>query len=297
MLRKDVAPDFYSEGMASTVRAVALCALAGQGKIGEADVRRYQPHVKEMSLFGKAHFLLSAMQIPGTEEIRKEVIDLILAHSNQAGGDFVFNEVIDDGHTRILSSPLRSNGAVLSALIAYGRTTEGAAVVGDIPAKLVRSITETRKQSGRWENTQENIFCLNALMDYGRVYESETPDMTIRVRMDQELLGETGFSDMRDAPVTLTRSFNAEDPGRKAALSIEREGTGRIYYTAGLTYSPVALKSDPVNAGIEIHREYSVERDGKWILLKDPMDISRGELVRVDLFVSLPSRAEFRCGE
>jgi uncharacterized protein YfaS (alpha-2-macroglobulin family) len=53
------------------------------------------------------------------------------------------------------------------------------------------------------------------------------------------------------------------------------------------------VKTDAVNAGIEIKREYSLEREGKWHLLKSPMTLKRGDLVRVDLFVSLPAAGNF----
>jgi len=177
--------------------------------------------------------------------------------------------------------------------MAYAATEEGKAPVGDIPAQLVRHITEARKQKGYWENTQENIFCVNALADYARTYESRAPDMTVQVTLDQESLGETRFSDARDAPVTLSRAFTADDPGREATLSLTRKGNGRLYYAATLSTSPVEVQKDPINAGLEIHREYSVERDEKWLLLKDPVEIRRGELVRVDLFVSLPAARNF----
>jgi alpha-2-macroglobulin len=39
--------------------------------------------------------------------------------------------------------------------------------------------------------------------------------------------------------------------------------------------------------------EYAVERNGEWVLLKSPMEIKRGELVRVDLFVSVPAARNF----
>jgi hypothetical protein len=48
-----------------------------------------------------------------------------------------------------------------------------------------------------------------------------------------------------------------------------------------------------VNAGIEIHREYSMQKDNQWQLLKNPMKLSRGDLVRVDLFLSLPAARNF----
>ena len=47
------------------------------------------------------------------------------------------------------------------------------------------------------------------------------------------------------------------------------------------------------NAGIEVHREYSVERKGKWVLLQSPMTLRAGELVRVDLYLSLPAARNF----
>lgn len=293
MLRKDVAPDFYSKGMASTVRAVALASLAENGKITIGDLMRYEPYVKEMDLFGKAHFLMAAISIKGTEDMRKEVFDMILSHSDQTGGKFVFSEAFDDSYIRILTSSLRTNAAVLSALVAYGRTDEAKAIVGDIPFKTVRYITQTRKQSGRWENTQENIFCMNALIDYSRVYESERPDMVLTAMLGTEDMGMAEFRDVRDEPVELKRPVEEDDPGRKTEVTIEREGEGRLYYRVALSYAPKELKTDPINAGIDVKREYSVERDGKWILLKSPMEIKRGELVRVDLYVSLPAARNF----
>ena len=125
LLRRDTLPDFYSKGMASTVRAVALAALAKQGRIDLSDLERYAPHVPEMSLFGKAHFLLAALCLPGTEEMRSRVVDMILSHGNESGGKMVFSEIVDPGFDRILASPLRTSGAILSALTAYARTPAG----------------------------------------------------------------------------------------------------------------------------------------------------------------------------
>ncbi|MGD9161232.1 MAG: alpha-2-macroglobulin family protein, partial [Desulfobacteraceae bacterium] len=163
MLRRDVAPSFYTRGMASTVRAVALAALAKNDMVTLDDLSRYYPHVKEMDTFGKAHFLMAASLIEGAEKIAKDVFKMIISQSDQTGGKFIINDTFDDGYTRILTSPLRTNAAVLSAFLAYSKTEEGKILTKDIPFRMVRYITQTRKQSGRWENTQENVFCMNAL--------------------------------------------------------------------------------------------------------------------------------------
>jgi hypothetical protein len=246
-----------------------------------------------MSLFGKAQFLLAALEIPGSETIRAEVCREILSHSHQSGGKFVFSELIDDSYSRILTSPLRTNGAVLSALVGYGQTEMGGTLVGDIPFKLVRSITQSRKSRDHWENTQENIFCMNALVDYSRVYESSKPSISLRVLFNGEVMGEAEFNDVRDDPVEYQRPVSANDPGRSTTIKVDRQGTGRLYYTARLVYAPKTTKTEAVNAGIEIHREYSLEREGEWRLLKSPMALKRGDLVRVDLFVSLPAAGNF----
>jgi uncharacterized protein YfaS (alpha-2-macroglobulin family) len=157
----------------------------------------------------------------------------------------------------------------------------------------VRYITQSRQNRDHWENTQENMFCLNALIDYSRAYESEAPDLALGARFDAEVLGRARFTDLRDDPVAFHRPIGAADPGRAATITLERQGRGRLYYSARLSYAPQTLKTDPINAGIEIHREYSLQRDGKWELLTGNMQLNRGDLVRVDLFVSLPAARNF----
>lgn len=76
---------------------------------------------------------------------------------------------------------------------------DGLALVGDVPFKQVRAITQSRGNRDHWENTQENVFCLNALMDYSRIYEKEKPDMTVRANQGSRKIGET------DLPICVTR--------------------------------------------------------------------------------------------
>jgi uncharacterized protein YfaS (alpha-2-macroglobulin family) len=165
--------------------------------------------------------------------------------------------------------------------------------VGDIPFKLVRSITQGRKNRDHWENTQENMFCMNALVNYSRAYESVKPAMTVQASLDSVGFGNTRFEDLRNPPVTFDRPLAAGDVGRKAKLSLEKQGDGRLYYATRLSYAPLEAADSDRNAGIEIHREYSVERNKSWVLLKNPFQIQRGELVRVDLYLSLPTARNF----
>ncbi len=290
LLRKDVTPDFYSAGMSATVRAVALAALAQHGKINRDDIVRYAPHMPRMSLFGKAHYLNAALYVAGTEAQRQETADAILGNAIETGGKISFNETLDDAYSRILTTPLRDNCAILSALSLYAETD---ARVGQLPVKLAKTIVVSRKARTHWENTQENMFCMNALIEYSRVYEKDKPDMTVQAFFNAQKLGEIGFNSVQDAPASFTHAMSDKDPGSNVTVNIDKNGSGRVYYGVRLRYAPTADNAKAVNYGMEVQREYHVERDAKWLKLESPMQLHSGELVRVDVYLSLPSARNF----
>jgi hypothetical protein len=231
-LQRDTAPDFYTRGMAATVRAVALAALAQRGSLTLADLERYRPYVEYMSLFGKAHYLQAALAVDGAGQIVRDVEQSLLQSANRSGGKIAFNEVLDDGYLRIAATPLSSSCAILSALSrgALGGGETGPA--GDAPFELVRTITAARGTRDHWENTQENVFCLQALLDYSARFESAPPNMQVGVDLGGETLGNARFTSPRDAAVTLERPIGPADPGTARQLTIARSGTGRLYYSA-----------------------------------------------------------------
>jgi uncharacterized protein YfaS (alpha-2-macroglobulin family) len=291
LLRRDVMPDFYTKGMSSTVRAVALAALAPHGRLTRHNMSRYQRHVPQMSLFGKAHYLLALTEVADTASMQKDVVRMIQSYGHETGGKFVFSDTEHTRYARLLASPLRSNCAVLSALLAH-QSAAGASL-SDIPFKLTRTITQSRKHRSHWENTQENMFCMQALIAFSQSYERETPHMALQTFLDDNLIGQTSFQDFKDTAVEMQHPIGEADPGRKALLTLKRDGQGRVYYAARLHYAPKTLPTNPINAGMTIHREYSVERQGEWLLLQSPMQLRQGELARVDLYLSLPAARNF----
>jgi uncharacterized protein YfaS (alpha-2-macroglobulin family) len=292
LLRSNTAPTFYSEGMVSDVRAVALQALAERNRLSLADASRYEKYAPQMDLFGLAAYLDAVVNVKGGGDLARSLAQRILAHGNQSGGQFQFTENWDDGYYQLLGTPMRSNCAVLTALLHYGESAQGAALVGDVPFKLVRAITQTRGSRDHWENTQENVFCTKALAEYAAVYEKDTPALQATVTLDGAALGSAKFNDYRDAPALVSRA-NGADGGRRATLHIAREGTGRLYYSTRLAYSLNDQAARETNDGIEVHREYSVQRAGRWQLLASPLAVARGELVRVDVYLSLPAARHF----
>ena len=291
LLRKDLMPSFYSRGMSSSVRVVALAALSAHGKVSLDDLMRYESHVPYMSLFGKAHYMDAARSTPGAEALLATVLTQIEAHASVSGGKFQFNETIDDGYQQLLATPLRSNCAILTGLTVQGERDPQR--IGDLPFKLVRAITQTRGNRDHWENTQENVYCMNGLVEFARVYERTAPKMHVTARVDSTPIGEAEFTDVRDGTRIFSRDLRPDDPGETRKVLLTREGEGRLYYSTRLRFAPLVSYAERTNAGIDIRREYAVQRDDKWVLLEEPFYVERGELVRADIFLSLPTARHF----
>ena len=292
-LRKEVQPEFYSKGMASTVRAVALSALASAKRIDVSDLSRYRKHLDQMSLFGKVHFLSAATKLDGTPKLAKSLLDTVLGHADETSGKLVFSEMIESRYQMIHESPMRTNCAILSSFLEYRAKSRKSSIASDIPMKLVRAITQRRKQKHYWENTQENIFCLQALSEYSRAYEKREPNYKFNVALGKDPLGKGSFKGYRQESIEFDRQLTTGDPGMSRTLKIKKTGPGRLYHSVRVFFAPKELPKERINSGMVIKRQYSVERDGEWVVLDTEDKIARGELLRVDLFVSLPAGRNF----
>jgi hypothetical protein len=292
MLRTDVLPSFYTKGMASSARAVALAALARQGQADGNMIKRHAEQLEQMDLFGRSQMLAAALRLGGQEALVSRVTNMILGSVNETGGRLVFNERLDDGYSRMLASVPRTNCAVLSSLMQVAGTPGGPELLQDIPTKLARTIKTMRGNRDHFENTQENLFCVNALVDYARQYEQTLPDFEAKVIFEGDGVEQSrSIHSFTDKPLVVARPINETDPGQRKTVTIAKTGEGRLYYSTVMRYATSAAQEKNVNAGMEIVREYSVEDKaiGGWRQLGRDDRIKRGDVVRVDLFLRLPA--------
>jgi alpha-2-macroglobulin len=292
LLRQDAVPTFYSRGMTATSRAVALAALAARGRLSLDDLERYREHVERMSLFGKAHYLVAAFAVDGAEQLAEFAVELLLRDANRTAGSIAFEELIDAGYRRMLGTPARANCAILTAFAAAGSDASSIGL-DPLATALARSVVRSRGGRDHWRNAQENVFCTRALADYARRYETEAPNVAVDVAIDGEPLGRAAFSAVTDPAATVARPVRADDAGAERVLLLARQGSGLVYYTVRVDYAPAEPVVRAVDAGVELRKEIRVERGGEWELLNDEAHVARGELVRVDLIVSLPAARNF----
>ena len=285
-LAEDTAPDFYQAGMVSDVRAVMLHARALSG--GDVSLERYREAAAQMSLFGKAHLLQAATLHKADTKLGDALKTQIMNHASQSAGKLSFNTHYDDGYSRILATPLRDNCAVLSAFVDTG-------LRDDKPMQMVRAITQSRGNRDHWENTQENIFCAQALIDYADAFEATSPQMVATVtqndKTNDKTLAQATFAKVSDPMVSVVNTLPDTTP-KDSVLKINRNGQGRLYYSAQLRY---ALKQMPekLDAGIDIRREISVRQKDGYKLLDTNASIRQGDLVKIDLYLSVPTARNF----
>jgi uncharacterized protein YfaS (alpha-2-macroglobulin family) len=147
-------------------------------------------------------------------------------------------------------SNTRSTAIVLNTLVRAGVT--------DAPIRpLVRGLMADRK-NGRWGNTQENAYAMEALVNYYRRFESETPDFRAIVRLGQQELARGDFQG-RSTESATTQIPMAKLPAKPAAntpLTFTREGIGTLFYTARLRYAVNETFTQGLDSGIQIERSY-----------------------------------------
>lgn len=284
LLREDITVNGYgSAEMRAQVRATALAALAQRGKLKLADLQRYQPQLPRMGLFGEALYAQAAVHTDGGGDALQAATQRMRARGQQSAASFALTDDQNSGYAWLLGSQLRSNCAALSALLARGGNDSDV----ELAMKLTRSITQARGTRTHWENTQENVFCTRALIDYADKFEAVPLKMTASATLDAQPLGSVQLAEGRSA--VLDRPLDAKAAGAARQLRISGEGAGRAYVTTTLRYAtppPVA----PIEAGLSVARHYFVRRDNQWQPLAGPlMTVRQGEQLKIELSLDVPA--------
>src|SRR6185436_13202695 len=119
---------------------------------------------------------------------------------------------------------------------------------------IVHWLVESR-QKGRWGNTQENAWALEALVDYYRKYEAVAPDFVATASLGSTTLARRQFAGRstegfrRDVPLA---GITAQPTGTSQPLRFEKQGTGTLFYTARLRYAVDQLFQDNLDQGMLI---------------------------------------------
>jgi uncharacterized protein YfaS (alpha-2-macroglobulin family) len=188
-----------------------------------------------------------------------------------------------EGHV-LLHSNRRTDAIILESLILNIPES-------DLIPKLGRGLFAHRR-SGRWSNTQENIFIILAMSQYFSTYETAKPHFEARMWLGEHCVGEIQLSGRENDShhLSIPMAFVAEH--ERPDLILSKEGQGRLYYRLGLSYAPRNLQLEAADHGFTLERVYEPvdqagdvirDKDGSWL-------VKRGSRVRVRLTIVAQSQ-------
>ena len=126
---------------------------------------------------------------------------------------------------------------------------------------------------------------LLALDLYFQTYEKVTPDFVARVWLGNDYAGDHAFRGRTTEYYQVGIAMKDVAAHDKQALTIQKDGAGRLYYCIGMKYARHDLKIGPADYGFHVERRYEAvddpkdvtrDKDGTW-------HIKAGARVRVKL--------------
>ena len=276
----------------ATVSAVILNSFALAGELTESDLEHFSEYLDQMKLFGLAHYLQASISLNSNPSLSRKIFDRIMNHRSLADGVVEFVESTTLTYHRMLHSDTRSLCGVLSALTKFSKTTSNGIDIGELK-ELSNSVRYARNNAPHWLNTQENVFCTHALIEFADFVESDTQDWIATVDLQS---AENGNSirlanawqfNSNNTKLQTLHPMNAQNFGSTGTLEINRTGSGHAFYSVELAYLTTVNEKINRYSGFEIHREYFAQRDnGQWQLLKPGDYVNKGDYVLVNLFLN-----------
>ncbi|HEX8208854.1 MAG TPA: Ig-like domain-containing protein [Longimicrobium sp.] len=280
-------PQAYPADARRALHAYALYTRRRMGDEVSGDVRRMVAEaggVNQLQLETAGWLLSATAGERGPVEVRDSLLRLVNNRATETASTATFATRYTEGEYLLLHSARRTDAVVLEGLLAADPRNE-------LVAKTVRGLLGNRVR-GRWSNTQENAWVLLAVQRYFREYEAQTPDFVARVWLGDRLAGSAPFRGRSATRGQTEIPMRTLQQLRPPSLTVGMEGTGRLYYRAGLRYAPRDLVLTPMQRGFAVERTYeAVDSAG---------DVSRGEdgiwrvragaRIRVIVTMTTPSR-------
>ncbi len=247
-------------------RSISAYALYVRKLLGDLDIAKGQRliadagGVEKLAMETNGWLLSLFAGNPAAAAQRTAIVRHALSKVSETAGAANFTTSYGDGSYLLLASDRRVDAVMLEALILEKPDL-------DLIPKLVAGLLAHRS-AGHWLNTQENAFALLALDLYFQTYEKVTPNFVARVWLGNDAAGELPFRGRSTTYFQINVPMTAVAAHDKQALTIQKDGAGRLYYRIGMTYAPASLSLAAADYGFVVERTY----EG----IDDPKDVRRG---------------------
>jgi len=255
-------------------QAFAVKVLVEGGRNEDSHITRLLTYADRMPVFGLS-YLADALIAkkeggPRLEEVHRRIMNAVLPE----GGSAHVEDLADPYLLYFWNSNVRSTAIVLDTLVRHGGDEQ-------MVKQMVRWMMSVRKK-GRWGNTQENSWAMEALVDYYRKYEAEVPDFTGVVTVGTETMSRDVFkgrsSDAKTHDWTMPQLQAKAPVGTQLPVVFDRQGTGTLFYMMRLRYASSEVMHDPLDQGFAVERRYTTPEGTKSLTT-----FKAGQMIKVTL--------------
>jgi hypothetical protein len=244
--------------------AISAYALYTRKQLGDLDLAKAKQlvavaGVAKLSMEASGWLLATMAQNPAADTERKAIVRYAMNHVSETAGAANFTTGYGDGNYLLLSSDRRVDAVMLDALIQEQNDL-------DLIPKIVTGLLAHRT-AGRWLNTQENTYALLALDRYFQTYENTAPNFVARVWLGNDHAGDHTFKGRTTETAAIHIAMKDVATHDHSALTIQKDGPGRLYYRIGMMYAPASLKLEAADHGFVVERNYEA--------VDDPRDVTR----------------------
>jgi uncharacterized protein YfaS (alpha-2-macroglobulin family) len=255
-------------------QAFAVKVLVEGGRNEDSHITRLSTYADRMPIFALS-YLADALIAKGEggprlAELTRRINNAILPE----GGSAHVEELADPYLLYFWNSSVRSTAIALDTLVRQGGEEQ-------LVKQMVRWLMKIRVD-GRWSNTQENAWAMEALVDYYRKYEAEVPDFTAIVTVGSEQFARDTFkgrsAEAKAHDWSMPQLLAKAAAGTQMPVLFERQGTGTLFYLMRLRYASSEVMHDPLDKGFAVDRKYTTP-DGT----KPLTTFKAGEMIKVTL--------------
>lgn len=267
----------YSRQTSLSVRAFALYLLAAAGRPEPGYTEKLFAERKDLSTFGKTMLLKAMHHEQDYPEAKKLLLQELMNKIKVSPTHAYFENDEGARGAWIFSSGIRTTALVLQTLLEMDTQH-------DFFPAMVRWLV-SRREAGRWPNTQDNFFVFYALNQYYQRYEDTAPDFVLDVGLEEKNL-------LRKKMKAATDTVREEMPlpswpaGTRKKLRIDKSGKGTLYYETRMHYVP-HQPAGPRDEGFSLQKQF-LSLDGTPLT-----DLKTGQLIIVSLRIITPQERLF----
>ncbi len=246
----------YSQSEDYAARSYAVYALALSGTPMRAYFAQLYQKRDQLPYLAKAYLLKAAKIIGFDKKASAQLAAEIMNQARYTPTQMHFEDT--EEMPWLHNSAVQTTAVMLDALL----EAEGG-FAGD--EKAVKWLTSERKARGRWRTTAENASGLRAFQGYYRRYESAVPDFTAEITGSgtPARLGGGAFRGRTLSSVSAAADFkDIFGSGETANLVFSKSGTGRLYYTARMGFTP-QKRDTPASEGFEVSKQVTPMAGGE----------------------------------